>query len=234
MTKEILIAILSCIVIAILVFGPWLIKGDCSSEVYKNETLDQYLKKNGSGKLEGNTGTSRVKSNFLKKIVKNKNIKNVMEIGFNAGHSANTFLSSNKNIHLTSFDIGEHKYVQHAKKYIDTQYPGRHELILGDSTKTIPNYIKNNKHKKFDIIFIDGGHAYNIAKSDLMNCRHLAKANKTIVIMDDTTFLNKKECGFNVGPNRAWKEAKASGIVKEYDSSNERDCIGYSYGIYLK
>tara|TARA_A100001015_G_scaffold294076_1_gene371435 strand:- start:10385 stop:10522 length:138 start_codon:yes stop_codon:yes gene_type:complete len=31
-----------------------------------------------------------------------------MEIGFNEGHSAETFLSTNKNIKLVSFDIEEH------------------------------------------------------------------------------------------------------------------------------
>tara|TARA_A100001015_G_C15029464_1_gene732356 strand:- start:696 stop:1364 length:669 start_codon:yes stop_codon:yes gene_type:complete len=203
------------------------------NQTYKrNQTLDEYLKTQGQTAFEGHSTQLTDEPEFLKNIVKNNNIKHVMEIGFNAGHSSDIFLSNNKNIHVTSFDIGEHAYVQHSKKYIDTTYPGRHELIIGDSTKTIPNYIKNNKHKKFDIIFIDGGHDYNIAKADLMNCRHLAKSSKSIVIMDDTTFPNNKECEWNVGPNRAWKEAKDAGIVKELGSSNEQPCRGYSYGKY--
>jgi predicted O-methyltransferase YrrM len=52
------------------------------------------------------------KLNFLKNIVDNHRITNIMEIGFNAGHSAETFLSSNKNINLTSFDIGEKDYLK--------------------------------------------------------------------------------------------------------------------------
>jgi hypothetical protein len=42
---------------------------------------------------------------------------NVMEIGFNAGHSAELFLENNKTLTLTSFDIGTQPYLTltHAK-----------------------------------------------------------------------------------------------------------------------
>ena len=75
-----------------------------------------------------------------------------MEIGFNAGHSSELFLKYTS-AHVTSFDLGEHPYVSHAKEYIDA-YPGRHSLIIGDSTVTVPKCIG-----KYDIIFIDGGHS---------------------------------------------------------------------------
>lgn len=41
----------------------------------------------------------------------NKNIKHVMEIGFNAGFSALLMLMSNPNVHITCIDNGEHAYV---------------------------------------------------------------------------------------------------------------------------
>lgn len=117
----------------------------------------------------------------------NKPNINVMEIGFNAGHSAELFLQYNRSLNLVSFDIGQHDYVLTSKKYIDFSYPDRHTLILGDSTVTIPEYIKNNKDVKFDVIFIDGGHNYEIVKKDMENCFHLAHEN-TIVILDDTVY----------------------------------------------
>ena len=78
-------------------------------------------------------------------LINNPNIKNVMEIGFNAGHSAEVFLQNNKELTLTSFDLGSHNYVNAAKEYIDANYPNRHSLILGDSRKTVPMYLENNK-----------------------------------------------------------------------------------------
>ena len=125
--------------------------------------------------------------NDLTNLINNKNIKNAMEIGFNAGHSAEIFLQNNKDLILTSFDLGIHNYVNTAKEYIDITYPNRHTLILGDSTKTIPIYLENNKDTKFDIIFIDGGHEYEIAKADMENCFHLAHKD-TIIVLDDTIF----------------------------------------------
>ena len=83
---------------------------------------------------------------------------NVMEIGFNGGHSAQLFLETNKTLNLLSFNLGMYDYVLPAKKYIDILYPNRHTLILGDSTITVPKFINENQNVKFDVIFIDGGH----------------------------------------------------------------------------
>ena len=96
------------------------------------------------------------------------NIK-IMEIGFNAGHSAEIFLKNNPTATLLSFDLGLYRYVGTAKRYIDITYPGRHTLIIGDSTKMVPHFIENNEGVKFDVIFIDGGHQYEIAKQDISN-----------------------------------------------------------------
>ena len=153
-----------------------------------------------------------------------------MEIGFNAGHSAELFLSSNKNINLVSFDIGTHEYVKYGKNFIDKTYPGRHTLIIGNSLDTVPKYIKE-ENKKFDLIFIDGGHDYYVAKSDLFNCKELAH-NKTIVILDDTINNNKWVNSWNEGPNSAWKEAKEMNIIKEIGSIDFNDKYGLSWGYY--
>ena len=67
------------------------------------------------------------------------------------------------------------------KSEIDNKYPDRHTLIIGNSLDTIPKF---NNDKKYDLIFIDGGHEYNISYNDLKNCKRLAHSD-TLVIMDD-------------------------------------------------
>ena len=179
---------------------------------------------------EGYSQLCEKKTNFLKNIVQDKSIKNVMEIGFNGGHSAEIFLSANTDIKLTSFDLGHHSYVSTGKQYIDNTFPNRHTLILGNSLNTVPKYLENN-NTTFDIIFIDGGHDYHIAKGDLLNCKKFAHS-KTIVIMDDTVNNNKWIMKWNLGPNRAWKELKND---KEITEIGYEDCSpgrGYSWGYY--
>lgn len=162
----------------------------------------------------------------------NKPNINVMEIGFNAGHSADVFLQNNKDLTLTSFDLGEHNYVSTAKEYIDATYPNRHTLILGDSRQTIPIYLENNKDTKFDFIFIDGGHDYEIAKADMENCFHLAHKD-TIVALDDTIFTKGWEEGYTIGPTRTWTEYLQQNKIIELNRIDYCNGRGMSWGRYI-
>jgi predicted O-methyltransferase YrrM len=155
-----------------------------------------------------------------------------MEIGFNAGHSAEVFLQHNSTLKLLSFDLGSYNYVIKGKEYIDATYPNRHELILGDSTVTIPKYINENPDKRFDVIFIDGGHEYPVAKADLENCMKMAN-NDTIVMIDDTIYTKGWEKDYTVGPTKAWVEFVNNGRIKEMNRVDYADGRGMSWGNYV-
>jgi len=124
------------------------------------------------------------KSKNISNLVLNKNIKNVMEIGFNSGFSTLLMLISNPNIHISCFDLGEHKYVIPCYEKLKETFGDRINITIGDSTKTLQNINDN-----YDLIHIDGGHSTEVANSDIINSYRLSKPG-TILIMDDYDLPN--------------------------------------------
>ncbi len=135
-------------------------------------------------------------------------IKSIAETGFNTGVSSRAFLAARPNTTVVSFDIGEHASVRRAKAAIDREFPGRHELVLGDSTESLPEYARKHPHKQFDMVFIDGGHDYEVANADLLNFLAMSH-DRTSVIMDDLTPWWK----WGRGPTKAWQDARQAGLV---------------------
>ena len=127
-------------------------------------TLDEYLDPRRMEPSEGHIGQVPEQKRDLTRYVTQPEVRKILEIGFNAGHSSELFLRENTAAHVTSFDLGEHRYVQTAKEYLDRRFRRRHVLVLGDSTQTVPGFESNYL---FDLIFIDGGHSYEVAKADL-------------------------------------------------------------------
>jgi predicted O-methyltransferase YrrM len=194
-------------------------------------SITSFLKHRGLKPTDGYSQQVPEQVKDLIELSNNPNI-NVMEIGFNAGHSAEVFLENNKSLTLTSFDLGVHNYVTTAKEYIDATYPNRHNLILGDSKTTIPNYVENNKTIKFDVIFIDGGHDYETAKADMENCLHLAHKD-TIVILDDTIFTQGWERDYTIGPTRTWIEHLQQNKIIELHRKDYCEGRGMCWGKYI-
>lgn len=117
--------------------------------------------------------------------------QSICEIGFNAGHSAMLMLlGRNKTpLNFTVFDIGGHPYTRPCFNYIQTSFPHvQFEYVEGDSTVTMPEWIKRNS-MKYDVVHVDGGHTDHCIARDMKHTDLIVKTNG-IVIIDDTNFAS--------------------------------------------
>jgi FkbM family methyltransferase len=162
----------------------------------------------------------------LCELVAKREPKSIMEIGFNAGHSALLFLANTPpETKVVSFDLGEYAYVFAAKRYIDSVFPGRHTLVTGDSTTTIPKYEEQVAHRmkdpatapplRFDFIFIDGGHQNDIPMKDILNSQRLARDEETVVAMDDISRDPSRQAHYTIQPTQAWSQMIRAGVIRE-------------------
>jgi predicted O-methyltransferase YrrM len=108
-----------------------------------------------------------------------KTSSNILEIGFNAGHSTLIYLIANDTSTIQLFDLNDHKYTEKCFDILNNHFPGRLSIVYGDSTKTVKTF-KNSC--LFDMIHIDGGHTRTIAEKDFFNCKRLSSG---VVIVDD-------------------------------------------------
>lgn len=176
-----------------------------------NYPYEEFFQRNNIQHYDGYSQQIRQQVDALKSFVNQPGVQRVLEIGFNGGHSANLFLTTNASCIVHSLDLGHYSFVKLAKQEIDKRHPNRHNLKLGDSMITIPKLV-NITNEPYDLIFIDGGHSYEVAKSDLVWCKKLAHKN-TILIMDDTVSRKDWIQHWNNGPNRAWDEECSVGNV---------------------
>jgi predicted O-methyltransferase YrrM len=141
-------------------------------------------------------------------LINNPEVKTVFEIGFNGGVSSAAFLAVRPDITVVSVDLGFHDYVLKAKTLIDRVYPGRHTLVIGDSTMAVPRLAGLLK-APFDFLFIDGGHLEPVPRLDIENCRALCKPEGSLVCIDDWC-----EAYGGAGVNQAIGDALAAGVLQ--------------------
>ena len=110
-------------------------------------------------------------------LAKEKN--NIIEVGFNAGHSAAIYFLANPKVKLLAFDILYHSYTERCFNYLDQYFDIK--LVKGDSTLTLKKYKSSHK---FDIIHIDGGHDTKVLYKDIINCRRFSHKNSLLIVDD--------------------------------------------------
>ncbi|CAN0353313.1 unnamed protein product, partial [Discosporangium mesarthrocarpum] len=126
---------------------------------------------------EGHTGTQpdKVEMRGGKLLGGPEASGTVCEIGFNSGHSSlNWLLSTGPRVRVLSFDIGDHPYVHLARDYLTELFPGRLEVILGDSTDTVPAFAaaamaSGEEVGVCNLLFVDGDHSKQGALEDIRN-----------------------------------------------------------------
>ena len=133
--------------------------------------------------FEGNCfyyhGTFRTDKSFFPKQLNIMDIaakcNNIIEIGFNAGHSALLMLEANPNANIQIFDICEHGYTEKCFDYLNKVYGNRMTLHRGNSHSTLSNFKNQNPEYRFDLIHIDGNHSYNHANLDYFISKAMSK-----------------------------------------------------------
>lgn len=153
--------------------------------------IDEYLISQNMVVNEGYIGKNQSQA-ILESIKSQRPIKYVLEIGFNAGHSALFFLQNLEDLKLfISCDIGFHTYTESVAKQLEKQYPDIFCFLKGDSEFMLQAFRKTHPEIKFDLIFIDGAHDYKHAFLDILYCKSLSH-DQTIVLIDDSINEVKK------------------------------------------
>lgn len=120
--------------------------------------------------------------------------KSYLEIGTRRGHSLCMAVNcSSEPLNLFSFDIWIENYAGEAnpgpefiKKELDNfAFIGNIAFMNGDSKKTIPEFFQNTSNtQEIDLIFVDGDHSEEGAKTDLLNVvDHIALGG--LLVFDD-------------------------------------------------
>jgi len=153
----------------------------------------------------------------------------ILEIGFNAGHSVCLMLLANPKARVVAFDLCEHRYTQPCARALQEYFgKDRLELYAGPSTETLPAYRKDHPDMAFDLLHVDGGHQYHVGLSDMENCWHLARLppyEPSIVVLDDIDLT---------GVGTVWADCIAAGRVLQKIPPHPLGKFQHGIGILLR
>lgn len=147
-------------------------------------TVDEFMLSKGFSSQVGYIGESQRKQ-FQERLSKLPEIRKIVEIGFNAGHSAENFFENCRNLEgFVSFDENIFPYTKPSAEYLQKLYPDRFLFIEGDSQVKVCEFAKQFPSQKFDLIYIDGSHWFQDVVGDILNTKLLAH-QETILWLDD-------------------------------------------------
>ena len=171
--------------------------------------------------VEGSVNDGQIA--FLTEFVRTRRISSVLEIGFNGGLSAATFLGARQQLRMVSVDLGAWEYVARAKELVDARFPDRHVLHIGDSTQIVPTLPRD---ALVDLAFVDGGHEDPVPLADLENVLPLVRDGGWVIMDDYCPAYGSK------GVIAAWDDVVRRGLVRQVGvfASGDR---GWAVGVKM-
>ena len=110
---------------------------------------------------------------------------NIIQIGFNAGHSSTLMFHANPTCNIVSFDLFNHAYTEPCSNYLSFNQRLKLKLIKGNTLETLEKY---ETDIIFDLIHFDGGQQEEVIENDLNQCMRFADS-KTFLVIDDTNIF---------------------------------------------
>jgi len=164
-----------------------------------------YKMRGGDVPIDGSIhSTNRAELAFF--LSRDPSIKTVCETGFNVGTSTYIWLSSPHIEKVWSFDLNiQIPTKKMAHDYLQNKFPGKLFVTEGDSTKTLPKFVDTHPDVECDLIFVDGGHIFDIPELDLRNMRRMTPKTGAFVLADDYG-----DCPYCLDVKRGWDK-----LVKE-------------------
>lgn len=110
----------------------------------------------------------------------------ILNLGFNAGHSAAMLLWTFPTSFIYSFDLCGHTYTESADALIKEQFGQRHKLICGDSRFTLAEFLADpDCPQNVAVVFVDGDHTYYGARGDIEKGASLGSNAKPLALIAD-------------------------------------------------
>ena len=155
----------------------------------------------------------------------------VCEIGFNGGHSAANYLILNLfglHVRYLGFDLGEHPYAHNARRFLQSLFGDKVDVIWGDSERTLRDFYAANPNFVCDVAMVDGLHTYHAALADTLNFLPLTR-NGSMIAIDDMRHpqlveawrdvhkacprsLRENGCAANKDWCQSWRTASKQGL----------------------
>ena len=114
-------------------------------------------------------------------------VRQICEVGFNAGHTSLLWLEAVPTARVTAFDMGDMAYAAKQAALLKRAYGNRFEVVWGSSLETVPAHALRLR-KTCDVVFLDGGKSEELRLADLRNFQNVSTLG-ALLLFDEATTL---------------------------------------------